>query len=128
MHNCMGAGMFNYDKLDTLIKESGKTKTFLCKQIGKPPYYLRDVLKQRTTVPYDYQVILARELGVTVAYLNDEEETKKPATEVTGKSDRRSYAASFLEDATDEELEKYIAFMEFNRSQRKVNEDESANK
>lgn len=87
MHKSKGVDMFNYDKLDTLIKESGKTKTFLCKQIGKPPYYLRDVLKQRTTVPYDYQVILARELGVTVAYLNDEEETKKPATEVTGNVD-----------------------------------------
>ena len=84
MHNSMGAGMFNYDKLDTLIDESGKTKSFLCRQMGKPVYYLRDVLKQRTAIPLELQEILARELGVTVAYLNDEEQTKKPATEVTG--------------------------------------------
>ena len=76
--------MFNYDKLDTLIDESGKTKSFLCRQMGKPVYYLRDVLKQRTAIPLELQEILARELGVTVAYLNDEEQTKKPATEVTG--------------------------------------------
>lgn len=120
--------MFNYDKLNNLIKVSGKTKTFLCRQIGREPYYLRDVFRQRTTIPMEYQQILARELGTTVEYLNDEEEKEKPATEVTGKSDRRSYAASFLEDATDEELEKYIAFMEFNRSQRKGNGDEPSNK
>ena len=84
MHNSMGAGMFNYDKLDTLIDESGKTKSFLCRQMGKPVYYLRDVLKQRTAIPLELQEILARELGVTVAYLNDEETNKKPATEVTG--------------------------------------------
>ena len=87
MHNSMGAGMFNYDKLDTLIDESGKTKSFLCRQMGKPVYYLRDVLKQRTAIPLELQEILARELGVTVAYLNDEEQTKKPVTEVTGNVD-----------------------------------------
>ena len=76
--------MLNYDKLGTLIKESGKTKTFLCKQIGKPPYYLRDVIRQRTSIPMVYQRILARELNTTVEYLNDEEEKEKPATEVTG--------------------------------------------
>ena len=87
MHNSMGAGMFNYDKLDTLIDESGKTKSFLCRQMGKPVYYLRDVLKQRTAIPLELQEILARELGVTVAYLNDEEQTKKPVTDVTGNVD-----------------------------------------
>lgn len=76
--------MFNYDKLNNLIKVSGKTKTFLCRQIGREPYYLRDVFKQKTAIPMEYQEILARELGTTVQYLNDEEEKEKPATEVTG--------------------------------------------
>ena len=80
MTNLRGENMFNYDKLKTLIDESGKTKTFLCKKLGREPYYLRDVLKQKTAIPYEYQVILARELNVTVDYLNDEEE-KNPATE-----------------------------------------------
>lgn len=116
MHNSMGAGMFNYDKLDTLIDESGKTKSFLCRQMGKPVYYLRDVLKQRTAIPLELQEILARELGVTVAYLNDEEQTKKPATEVTG--DRRSYAVQMVMDATDDELEDYLNYMEWKKAKK----------
>lgn len=115
----------------------------LCEQHGEKPYQLALKLGAKSnSVVWQWSkgskprgemmMNIAKHFNVPVAYLLTEDEslleTKKPATEVTGKSDRRSYAASFLEDATDEELEKYIAFMEFNRSQRKVNEDESANK
>lgn len=65
--------MFNYAKLEACIKQSGKTKTYLCKQLGRPPYYLRDVLRQKNIIPEEYQAILADELGVTVAFLNDAE-------------------------------------------------------
>ena len=71
--------MFNYDKLEKAIKESGKTKTYLCQKMNRPAYYLRDVLKQKNAIPSEQQRILADELGVTVEWLNDEE-TEKPAT------------------------------------------------
>lgn len=70
--------MFNYDKLAGLIESSGKSKAYLCRKVGKPEYYLRDVIKQKNKIPDDIQAILAEELNVTVEYLNDLDE-KKPA-------------------------------------------------
>lgn len=70
--------MFNYDKLKAAIEASGKSKTYLCKRLERPPYYLRDVIRQKNNIPDEYQKILATELGVTVEYLNDQNE-KKPA-------------------------------------------------
>lgn len=69
--------MFNYDKLVNAIEQSGKTKTYLCQKLGRPPYYLRDVIKQKNAIPSEYQNILAHELGVTVEYLNDSVEQKE---------------------------------------------------
>lgn len=71
--------MFNYDKLEKAIEQSGKTKTYLCKKLNRPPYYLRDILRQKNNIPTEYQHILAEELGVTVSYLNDAEDEKKAA-------------------------------------------------
>lgn len=70
--------LFNYDKLKAAIEASGKSKTYLCKRLERPPYYLRDVIRQKNNIPDEYQKILATELGVTVEYLNDQNE-KKPA-------------------------------------------------
>lgn len=72
--------MFNYDKLSDAIDCSGKTKTYLCQKLGRPAYYLRDVIKQKNAIPADYQIILAHELGVTVEYLNDREDKKDQPT------------------------------------------------
>lgn len=76
--------MFNYDKLEQEIAKSGKTKTYLCQKLNRPSYYLRDVIKQKNIIPEDYQKILAKELGVTVEYLNDIEDIKEKAAPVSG--------------------------------------------
>lgn len=75
--------MFDYDKLDELIKQSGKTKSHLCRTMGKPVYYLRDVINQKTLIPDDLQIILANELGTTVEYLNgiSDQKEKNPTPE-----------------------------------------------
>lgn len=72
--------MFDYDKLAELIDKSGKSKAHLCRKMGKPEYYLRDVLKQKTIIPDDLQIILAKELGTTVEFLNGIEEKEKSPT------------------------------------------------
>ena len=69
--------MFDYDKLSALISKSGKSKAHLCRAMGKPEYYLRDVLKQKTIIPDDLQIILAAELGTSVEFLNGIEEKEK---------------------------------------------------
>ena len=91
--------MLNYDKLEVAIKKSGKTKTYLCEKLGRPPYYLRDVLKQKNAIPAQYQQILAQELSVTVEWLNDECE-KKPATNGDGLSEERAEWANAWGKAT----------------------------
>lgn len=75
--------LFNYDKLKAAIEASGKSKTYLCKRLERPPYYLRDVIRQKNNIPDEYQKILATELGVTVEYLNDQDENK-PASVSAG--------------------------------------------
>lgn len=93
--------MFNYDKLKNAIADSGKTKTYLCEKMNRRPYYLRDVLRQKNTIPPDLQKILAKELGVTVAYLNDEEE--RPAgKEASGLSEEMMEIVNLYDSATPE--------------------------
>lgn len=105
--------MFNYNKLEESIKRSGKTKTYLCKQLGRPPYYLRDVIRQRNTIPAEYQEILAREIGVTVSYLNDiEEEQKNTPTPKSEGSDTRRKIEALLDDMSDDQLKRYLEVLQ----------------
>ena len=115
MHNFEVRKLFNYDKLDECIKKSGKTRTYLCAQLGRPAYYLRDVLRQHNTIPDEYQQILARELGVTVEYLNDQEETKKDPAPSAESND----LSAVLSDLTDEELRDVLDYIKFKKSQRR---------
>ena len=75
--------MLDFDRLEQLIAKSGKTKTHLCKAMGRPSYYLRDVYKQKSEMPLHLQEILAQELNTTVSYLNGGASTKEnsPAPE-----------------------------------------------
>lgn len=105
--------MFNYDKLQLAIKKSGKTKTYLCEQLGRPPYYLRDVIKQKNQIPIEFQNILAKELSVSVSWLNDEEENKNPApTNEDGLSETKRDAIRKITNASDEEVARFIKILE----------------
>lgn len=33
----------NYDRLESLIKESGKSKAYLCAKVNRERYYMRDL-------------------------------------------------------------------------------------
>ena len=108
-----GDVLFNYDKLADAIEQSGKTKTYLCQKLGRPAYYLRDVIKQKNAIPPEYQTILAHELGVTVEYLNDGAEQKeKPAHNVDELSDLKKQAHSLIDGISDEKLKEYMPALE----------------
>lgn len=108
-----GDVLFNYDKLADAIEQSGKTKTYLCQKLGRPAYYLRDVIKQKNAIPPEYQTILAHELGVTVEYLNDSAEQKeKPAHNVDELSDLKKQAHSLIDGISDEKLKEYMPALE----------------
>lgn len=105
--------LFNYAKLEECIKKSGKTRTYLCSRLGRPAYYLRDVIRQRNAIPSEYQHILAEELGVTVEFLNDIEETKKDPAQSA-----ESLLSAELSDLSDAELRDVLDFIRFKKSQR----------
>lgn len=71
--------MFMYDRLEDLIAESGKTKAYLCRKMGRKEYYLRDVVRQKNVIPDDLVAILAAELKTSVEYLNGESNEKHPS-------------------------------------------------
>lgn len=71
--------MFMYDRLEDLIAESGKTKAYLCRKMGRKEYYLRDVIRQKNIIPDDLVAILAEELKTSVEYLNGESDEKHPS-------------------------------------------------
>lgn len=106
--------MFNYDKLVSAIEQSGKTKTYLCQKLGRPPYYLRDVIKQKNAIPSEYQNILAHELGVTVEYLNDsvEQTEKADSPKGTGLSPAKEKLIAAIDDLSDEQCEKLFGIIE----------------
>lgn len=101
--------MFNYDKLETCIEKSGKTKAYLCSKVGRPRYYLRDVIKQRNSIPLEYQQILADELGVSIEWLNDETDIKEKVT-ANGDdlSDREKEMLKAFRSLSDEEQELFL--------------------
>ena len=41
----------NYDRLESLIKESGKSKAYLCAKVNRGRYYMRDLKNANTNVP-----------------------------------------------------------------------------
>ena len=64
--------MINYERLQQLIASEGKTKTYLCKKLGKASYFLRDAQNTNQNLPDEYIQILARELNTTVEYLTNQ--------------------------------------------------------
>lgn len=73
--------MFRYDRLDQLIKETGKKKNYLSIKIGHSGRYLNDAKKQNTNIKVDEVEIIARELNTTSSYLLGLTDIKEPATQ-----------------------------------------------
>ena len=70
----------NFDKLDDLLKKTGKSKAHLCKLVERDRYYIRDC-KRSGNVPDEYIKIWADSLGTTYEYLTDQTDDPLPTLE-----------------------------------------------
>lgn len=83
----------DFDRLDKLVEETGKTKSHLCRSIGKTRYYLRDVKKLNLNVSDDLVETLAAELGTTADYLTGQSDIKEKPTLNEGELDLSGISA-----------------------------------
>lgn len=106
--------MFNYDRMNELVKKSGKTKLFLCGQLGKGKTYLRDAEKQKTNISGETLRILAAELSTTPEYLTgetDDPSAKKQPTVSGGLSGIDPELIEFLSTADDDDIQDVKDFL-----------------
>ena len=104
--------MFRYDRLDDLVKETGKKKNYLCAKLGKCPTYLRDAKKQNTNIKGEDLRILAEELNTTEAYLLGETDDKKTAGETSGLSDEQARIIEKIKALNAEDFSKVSSAVE----------------
>ncbi len=111
--------MFRYDRLDILISESGKKKTYLSKKMGHAGRYLNDAKKQNTDIKIEDVKILAEELGTSVEFLRGETDKKeKPAPE--GELDEETKELREIWDvASEEERQTLLEVARLIKSRRK---------
>lgn len=69
--------LFIYDRLDELVKATGKKKNYLSQKMGFTGRYLNDAKKQNTDIKGEPLRILAEELGTTPEYLTGETDKKE---------------------------------------------------
>lgn len=99
--------MFNYDRFEELLKESGKKKVYLSEKINKGKTYFRDAKKQNTNIKGWELDIIAQELGTTPEYLTNQTDIKKAAPSGSGKIDELLRLAGEL---TPEQFERLLAY------------------
>lgn len=88
--------MFRYDRLEELIKGSGKSKIYLCKKMNLGPTYLRDAKKQNSNIKDEPLRILAEELNTTPEYLRGETDNPGVKNALTDKIDERILDAGLI--------------------------------
>lgn len=78
--------MANIDKIKQLAKEKGIKIKFICGQLGLSETYLSNVKNGRDHMTDERLSTIAKLLGTTTAYLNDETDEKRPLTDFTPNS------------------------------------------
>ena len=73
----------DFKRLESLVKKTGKTKTHLCRVIGRGEYYLRDAKNKQIDIPENFVRAIAAELGTTPEYLTGLTDQREPATAET---------------------------------------------
>lgn len=105
--------MFRYDRLEELVKETGKKKNYLGQKMGFSGRYLIDAKKQKTDIKGIPLKILAYELGTTAEYLTGETDKKEKPSAVGEELDEtRRKINSFVDKATPSQRELILSFLE----------------
>lgn len=114
-HKLEGTFLFRYDRLEELIKGSGKSKIYLCKKMNLGPTYLRDAKKQNSNIKDEPLRILAEELNTTPEYLRGETDDpgikKAPGINAEGLSAARKALLDAVDGLTDEQCEKLLGIV-----------------
>lgn len=107
--------MFNYNRMESMIAQSGKTKLHLCRAMGVSKTYLRDAKKQGTDISGEKLQILAAELNTTPEYLRGETDDpaikKAPGINAEGLSVARKALLDAVDGLTDEQCEKLLGIV-----------------
>lgn len=123
-HKLEGAFLFRYDRLEELIKGSGKSKIYLCKKMNLGPTYLRDAKKQNSNIKDEPLRILAEELGTTPEYLRGETDDpsikKAPGINAEGfvptMKDWEEQAENWTDDQILQAMQKLVEIQQRRRS------------
>lgn len=114
-HILEGVNLFNYNRMESMIAQSGKTKLHLCRAMGVSKTYLRDAKKQGTDISGEKLHILAAELNTTPEYLRGETDDpaikKAPGINAEGLSVARKALLDAVDGLTDEQCEKLLGIV-----------------
>ena len=114
-HILEGVNLFNYNRMESMIAQSGKTKLHLCRALGVSKTYLRDAKKQGTDISGEKLHILAAELNTTPEYLRGETDDpaikKAPGINAEGLSVARKALLDAVDGLTDEQCEKLLGIV-----------------
>ena len=84
--------------MNALAQEKGIKKAHICRKLGKPVYYLRDVERNRSDIQGESLQIIADILGTTPEYLSGETDEKSPPAPKS-ESGRSETMAQIIETA-----------------------------
>lgn len=99
----------DFDRLDALIKETGKKKNYLCGLLGRGEYYIRDARNKNIDIPAEYVAIWADELSTTPEYLQGYTDVKeKPTAGAEGMSPIAREIINCLDGADEETLKRVL--------------------
>ena len=96
MHKYRGDFMFNIDRFEELIKDTGVSKTSICNKLGRTRSFFVDVKKGKQSPRPDEIPVIADCLNCDADYLLGKTDIKK-APVVSDKGDRSAMDREFME-------------------------------
>lgn len=108
----------DFDRFDKLVKESGKSKSYLSRKVNKPVYYLKDAKKCNINIPDDILEVFASELNTTVDYLTGKSDIKEKPTlnedelDLSGLSDVKREFISQIVSMNDDQVHALAALLD----------------
>ena len=113
-HKYGGVVLFNYDRFNDLVKQTGVKKAHICRVLIKSPYYLRDAEKTKADLDDETVVAIANILHTTPAYLRGETDDNKPheskSHEIGHDLKFALFGTDDIDDSVFEEVKRFAQF------------------